>query len=346
MQIGPEFRERMGGRKRVSARSDITAWAVFCRTARLGSIRDAAIELDLGLSTASRHLASLEASLRVPLIDRGKRPLRPTEEGRLLLPEAEAMVSAWRSLLGRAETAAKGIERIRFSLPTNVDRSSLAEHLLLYREIDPGVLVEPRSDSDHEALKSGAVDLALLPYAPRSPGVASIPIGTVYNVMLAAPEYLAERGVPMEPADLARHTLILRYSPNYPVTSRLESGNRAVPLPRDGSAVPCDTATGKTLALLGRGIAVDLSLGICARELESGKLVPVLPEWHRPPWQLTLSFSRAKLGRPKLVRFAEWYAERERKLTFFRWSSLYRRFGRDPEVMALIGKEKGNWRKS
>lgn len=56
--------------------------------------------------------------------------------------------------------------------------------------------------------------------------------------------------------------------------------------------------------MLGQGICFDLSLGVTYNHIRSGKLVPVLPLWHRPKWQLSCSMLLNRKNERRLVSFA------------------------------------------
>ncbi|GGJ83341.1 LysR family transcriptional regulator [Pseudomonas matsuisoli] len=57
----------------------------FVEAVRLGSVRAAADALDIAPSAVSRQIAQVEAELGVDLIERHRRGVTPTEEGRLVL---------------------------------------------------------------------------------------------------------------------------------------------------------------------------------------------------------------------------------------------------------------------
>ena len=62
---------------------------VFKLTAALGSVRAAAKETGLSISTVSHHLRSLETKLGVNLLDHKRRPLVLTPAGREFLKYVE-----------------------------------------------------------------------------------------------------------------------------------------------------------------------------------------------------------------------------------------------------------------
>ncbi|MGH3879477.1 MAG: LysR family transcriptional regulator [Actinophytocola sp.] len=85
---------------------DIAGLTAFREVAVHGSITAAAKSLRYTQSAVSRQIAALEESLAAPLFDRGSRGVRLTDEGRLLLGHAQAV-------LDRLETARRDLAALR-----------------------------------------------------------------------------------------------------------------------------------------------------------------------------------------------------------------------------------------
>src|SRR5688572_17090626 len=85
---------------------DTVRLAVFRAVATLGSFTAAAKSLRYTQSAVSRQIAALEEDLGVALFDREARGVRLTEEGRVLLAHAEAV-------LDRLDVARRELTAIR-----------------------------------------------------------------------------------------------------------------------------------------------------------------------------------------------------------------------------------------
>src|SRR5882762_1621477 len=83
---------------------DVRLFLALCRARTVG---DAAAALGVDGSTVSRRLVSLEAALAVPLFDRGRDGIAPTEAAEDLRPVAEQIEAA----MARFTTAAEHLER-------------------------------------------------------------------------------------------------------------------------------------------------------------------------------------------------------------------------------------------
>lgn len=78
-----------------------TGLSYFQVTASLGSMRLASEQLGIAVSSISRQIAQLEEEVGMPLFERGRRSIKLTEAGELLLEYAREQVAGKDALLGR-----------------------------------------------------------------------------------------------------------------------------------------------------------------------------------------------------------------------------------------------------
>ena len=305
-------------------------WLAFCETARTGSISRAAVETGMDIATVSRLIISLERDLGFELLDRSVRPLKPTPQGQALLPAVRKAVETGLELNGLVQSLTVPRKSIRLSLPINMTRDDLFPMLESYGKIDSGIDIVLVNDKDHQDLEEGAVDAALLPYEPHVDSVITYDAGMSVNMLLCSPGYLETHGRPVVPEDLTGHTLIFRRARFYPISPALWHGDKSWPITsvrtlRIGDAMSC-----KMAALQGLGITVDLGLPFCRKEIEAGELVPVVLGWHRKPWEMRVGIAKRNESDARLVRFARWFAEKQREAYPKRWKPVYQRFGVSP----------------
>lgn len=174
-----------------------------------GSLSAAARRLGMPLPTVSRKVAELEAHLRTRLLHRTTRQLSLTEAG-------AAYVAACRRILdeiGEAERIATGEYAapkgdLAVTAPIVFGRLHIvpvvAEFLAQYPQIRISLLLTDRVVH----LMEEQIDVALrIGELPDSTLIASR-VGTVRSVVCASPAYLAKRGVPASPEELAAHDCI------------------------------------------------------------------------------------------------------------------------------------------
>jgi len=146
---------------------------VFGTVARYGSITAAARRLRFTQSTVSRQVAALEAELGVRVFDRLPRGVALTEEGRTLLPHAEAVLdrlAAVRRDLDEVRGLGSGRLRVG-AFPTAV-AALVPRALASFRRAYPDValsLVEGTTPMLLERLIAGDADVAVVSSSPTGP---------------------------------------------------------------------------------------------------------------------------------------------------------------------------------
>lgn len=266
-------------------RENLLSWQVFLTTAVTKNISKTSIELDMDLKTVSRIVKELESDLGFILFDRSCRPFKLTEGAEKILPLAKELLRTKNKIEYKVQDFLLKPTEIRLSLPVNMTRDDLFELMDKYASAHPNLKIRLLNDCDHKHLLDNETDVAMLPYLPQNDEdeMVLFDAGFSYNMLLASPEYIRRNGAPQSLDELKAHPLILRESRIYPITKTLEHGDERINLDPEfklrylGDAFSC-----KTAALMGEGIAVDLSLAYCKEEIEESRLVPLLPGWHRP----------------------------------------------------------------
>lgn len=314
-------------------KENLISWKVFLKTARTLNVSRTAIELDMDLKTVSRMVKELETDLGVLLFDRTVRPFKLTEVAIRLLPEAENLIQCSEKLNKTAESISNRPQSLSLSLPVNMTRGDLFPLLSSYTDKHPNLQIHLINDCDHRHILDGETDIAMLPYLPdnNDDSLLVFDAGFSYNMLLATPSYLKQHGVPYSTNDLKSHNLILRYSRIYPTTTFIEHGQNRVFLNEEfkllylGDAFSCREA-----ALSSQGIAIDLSVAFCKEDISSGRLIPVLPGFHRPVWNMTVAMRKSDEHKKYLVDFASWFAKKQKQAYPERWKPIYEKYGVQP----------------
>lgn len=265
------------------ALDSLSDMAVFARVVAAGSFSAAARGLGLTPSAVSRQVARLERALRVRLLERSTRQLRLTEAGRAAHARCQQLESAARevfSLAGDADGAPRGL--VRMSAPKAYGRLRIhplvPAFLAAHPQVDLQLVVTDRTVD----LFAEDIDLAVRITDTPPPGLAGRPLETVEHLVCASPAYLARRGLPEHPRELAQHDCIVLGEDERDRHWRFERAG-------GGEAASASVAVRgryqanhsemrREAALADLGIA---SLpGFTARPaLEAGTLVPVLTGW-------------------------------------------------------------------
>jgi DNA-binding transcriptional LysR family regulator len=250
----------------------------FVRAVELESYSAAARELQVSPSAVSKLVGRLEHALGAHLLNRTTRKLTLTAEGEAFLVRCRRILTEMED----AENEVRGSrERPRGKLRVHVGAGSgihqvvpaLPRFFERYPEIRLDLVVE---DSHPDLVKEG-IDLTVRP-GPPDPSLVVRNLFEFERVVCAAPEYLARRGAPSSPDDLARHNCIVISSlPRAHWPFETPSGRRVIEVRPGMTANNVDCVL--RFALMGLGI-VRLNEFIAAEEFQRGGLVPVLADFH------------------------------------------------------------------
>jgi DNA-binding transcriptional LysR family regulator len=258
----------------------------FARVARASSFTAAARQLGFSRAIVSRHVADLEARLRVRLLDRSTRHVRLTEEGRAYLLRCERLLTEIEALDDAiAARRAQPTGTIRVHAPKSFGTLVLADAVIAFAKAQPDIrtslLLGDFTFRPYDFVEHG-LDIGIRLSPLRDSSLIARRIGTVDSVLCAAPGFLAREGPPAGPDDLARLPCLahLNLAPNDRAWTLLgPKGARTVDI---GGPFFSNSAVALRKAALA-GIGIAMLPGYCVRDdLAAGALVRVLPDF-RPP---------------------------------------------------------------
>lgn len=236
-----------------------------------GSLSAAARRLGVAQPTVRLRVETLERSLGITLFTRSSQGLRPTAQARALGDHVRAMAHASDAFLRAAAAppdAAAGV--VRLSVAEFVGVEVLPPMLASLRAAHPGLAVEVELSNASANLAEQEADVAVRMHRPSQETLVARKAGEVALGLFAHRDYLARRGTPQVPEDLAHHDLI---GPDRSVADRALA-EAALP-PGTRFAFRTDSHPAQlALARAGLGIAVvHRPVG-----LADGRLRPVLPD--------------------------------------------------------------------
>jgi DNA-binding transcriptional LysR family regulator len=249
---------------------------------RRGSLKRAAEELGLNISTVSRRLGALEELVGAHLFDRTPEGVRPTAAAEQLLPHAEeverAALEFARGLEG-FEVDPEGV--VRITAPPGLVDSFIAPALVELAEAYPRLRIQILASIGYADLTRREADLALRLMRPAAGDFVATRLAAHGWCVVASPAHAAALGRLREPdttrwvtwgeelghlpdarwiaAHVSRERVVLETNS---MTAQLEAvrgglGAMVVPLPyaklRGLAEVECATAIKKSLAALPEG---------------------------------------------------------------------------------------------
>ncbi|TRX74608.1 LysR family transcriptional regulator [Pseudomonas mangiferae] len=250
---------------------------VWVRVIETGSFTAAARSLDLSTAQVSRLVSELEQHLQARLLHRTTRRLALTEAGERYLQRCRQILTQ----IDEATAEARGAHltpsgRLRLHSLTGLGLH-ITPLIARYCETYPQVVIElTLSQRNPDPLEEGQdVVITFARELPDSQLVAQ-PLGQLYSVVCAAPEYLRRHGVPQRPDDLRQHRCLRLLDPIYPDTwtFRDAEGEHAL---QPGQTFQVNVAESLAKAAqAGMGVCL-LPFFVAAEPLREGKLLRVLP---------------------------------------------------------------------
>ena len=269
---------------------------LFIRVVETGSFSKASVSLGITQPTATKHVAALEARLGARLFHRSTRGVTPTELGAAYYDKCKVIA---RELEEADNLAALMQSRLQGSLRINTSvafgRRVLTPLVLQFMAAHPGLHIDLSFDDRYVNLVEEGIDVAI-----RMGRLADSQLGARYLglnpwVLVAAPAYLARRGVPQEPADLGVHDAL--------VYSSVQGDERWQFTGADGQnqtvAVRGPLQSNNLSALLA---AARAGLGVAAvpwyvahESVRRGSVQPLLQAWTLPAQEIHAVFPSPKL---------------------------------------------------
>jgi DNA-binding transcriptional LysR family regulator len=246
-----------------------------------GSIAAGAQRLGLTPSATSRLLARLETRLGARLAHRTTRSLQPTAEGLAFAAEARAALdrlTAAEAAANTARAAPSGMLRVNASVPYALHR--IIPRLPAFRAANPAIELNLALTDRVVDLAAEGADVAVRVGPVRSvSGLRARLIHEEGRVVVAAPSYLAKRGVPETPADLRHHDRLDFDFARAQTAWPFQVGKRRVLVPTEAT-IRTDGGVGlRAMVLAGLGLARLAEFHV-ADDLAAGRLVEVLQPYN------------------------------------------------------------------
>ena len=257
---------------------------IFARVVEAGSFSAAAMRLGLPKSSVSRRVAAFEARLGERVFERSTRRLALTDFGRSLVDHGRRLVEAVDAVDVQAEQRrARPTGVLRVSMPGDFAMLTLPRLLAGFSRRHPAVEVQLDLSPRHVDLLAEGFDLAVrMGPLPDDTSLVARRLVDFETGLVASPDYLARRGVPLGPSDLPRHDgLTLLTRDGQPCAWLLQCGDERWEGRIGGRLSANSMGTLVQLATAGAGIAA-VSLHYAVEQLDRGGLVRVLPGWLMP----------------------------------------------------------------
>ena len=181
----------------------------FLAVADLGGFARASRRLHIPPVRVTRLIAFLEEHLGVELLHRTTRSVALTDAGARYLPRLRELVEAAHAIeaTSTAEQQVPG-GRLAITAPVVFGRMHVAPLLATFLAKYPAVRAELVLADRVVDLASEGIDVAIRIGKLEDSSLKVRAVAATRRVLVASPRYLAERGRPRRPQDLARHATV------------------------------------------------------------------------------------------------------------------------------------------
>ncbi|PSU87689.1 LysR family transcriptional regulator [Photobacterium kishitanii] len=272
----------------------------------------AADRLGISKSQVSKQIRYLEERLGCQLVQRSTRTVALTEIGlqyadygqQLVdtVNEAEAMVAGYRNEI-------KGV--LRIGIAQSFGNIHITSALAEFQKSNPELELEISLFDHRPNLLEEGFDCWIAIHEHPPEGMVARKLANCEFVVVTSPDYIALHGKPETPGDLRRHNCITYQSRERKYVNWAFSRDGVQQSIRVRGNYRIDNAPAVLdAAVSGLGIAY-LSTYLMTNEIESNKLIQLLPEWKTTvDLPIYAVYPRRKYLAPKVRCFIDFMAER------------------------------------
>lgn len=286
---------------------------VFVAVAETESFAAASRRLGLSPAAVTRAVAALEKRLGVKLFNRTTRLVRATEAGQRYLEDSRRIIAA----ADAADEAVVGINaaprgQLAVTAPVLFGRMfvlpAIVEYLRRYPAMEVSALFVDRVVNLLEEGLDVGIRIGALPDSTMK----ATRVGSVRQVLCAAPTYLKKHGVPEQPAALAQHTIIAASGVTPTNDWKFRQGTKSLTVRLTPRLTVNSNDAAIEAALQGFGIARLLSYQI-APPVAAGRLKILLQDFEPAPLPIHVIHREGRYGSVRIRAFVDLIAERLRK---------------------------------
>ena len=179
---------------------------LFCDVVRLRSVSRGAAVHGVSQSAASQSIQQIESELDVALLDRSRRPLLPTEEGRRFYDACRTLLQDFDKARADLHAARERVDgTVRVAAIYSVGLHDMSRHMQPFMGAYPRARVLLECLHPHkvvEAVVNDEADLGILSYPTATRALDVIPLRSEPMVAVVHPAHRLARRRLVSPADL------------------------------------------------------------------------------------------------------------------------------------------------
>jgi len=292
----------------------LTVMRSFVGVTKSRSFSQAARALGISGSLVSRHVAELERSLGVHLVNRTARTISLTEAGNRYAEFAARIIDE----IDREEAQLRGLRdkaegQLAIICPKWIGSLDVGDAIVAFSARYPKIHIRfevgGMSERSYEFLDQG-FDIAFHTRHVRDCNLMLRKIADLQFALCASPSYLHRAGQPTQVSELSDHDCLL--NTNDPIWHLTHGGHDVHMKVNEPVYSSNSYLTLRKAALAGRGVAV-LPIRLVSEELADGSLVRVLPDCEVPDRPLYALHSPGSQTQARVRVFLDFVSEWFRK---------------------------------
>ncbi len=251
--------------------------------AEQGSYTRAAQRLKVSKAAVSQKIKELETQAGVPLVQRTTRSVRLTEAGaNLVAALREPFAQIKQSFVGLCDSSGPLRGMVRVTAPVAFACQHLVPHITAFLHANPEVRIQLDVSNHLASLATEGFDMAIRHSDAMPETHVAWRLCATHTVMVAAPVYVRQYGMPQTPDELKQHQCLCYprggEQPVWAFVRRQAAESPRLNVAVNGVFITNNSEAIRDAAASGLGIAL-LPDFTAQQALADGRLVELLPDW-------------------------------------------------------------------
>ena len=282
---------------------------VFEKVAKHNSFSAAADNMGLSKAMVSKHIANLENSLDVLLLNRTTRRLSLTESGAAYLERVKHILSDIEETeLAVSTLSSEPRGTLKLTAPTSFGAFHLARAIGGYKQIYPEVHIEMVLTERLPDLVEDGIDLAIHVGQLDDSSLIAKRLAHTRMVVCGSPGYFKKYGIPKTPEDLTDHKCLI-YTPRTPVNEWSFQKDQKQFTVRVSGDIRSNISDALRVAAMQDSGLIQLPTYMTGLDINAGRLQAVLEGYEPPESPINALYLHRKHLSAKVRTFVDYLYE-------------------------------------
>jgi len=265
----------------------------FVKVVEAGSFAEAARQTGTVKSVVTKRVNQLEQHLELQLLQRSTRRLTVTDGGTDFYERAVNILGELDQAKASVSSTEWGLSgTLKVSCVSSFTAAYLADDLCEFQNEHPNLNVELRQHDRFCNPVQEGYDVCLQPASSAGGTLEKIDLLPLRRLIVATPSYIKKHGVPQEPKDLKLHSFAHNHHIEPDCKIRLLDGKKITTVTIEANILANTVWMLHAAVMRGSHMAMMPAFFI-EKELVSGKLIPILPQFRIQCAQLSAFYGRS-----------------------------------------------------